>query len=65
MGQQNGTECAHTQSNSYLSLDTDKPFVSLQSIALSASELGDLIDVIAGGQASKSIYHDPNKGRAG
>ena len=48
-----------------LLLHIGKPSLLLQNIALSPSELGDLIDVIAGGQASKSIYHDPNKGRAG
>lgn len=34
-------------------------------IALSPTELGDLIETINGGQSGKAIYHDPNKGRTG
>ena len=37
----------------------------VQNIALSPSELGDLVETINGGQGGKSIYHDPNKGRTG
>lgn len=37
----------------------------MQNIALSPTELGDMIETINGGQSGKAIYHDPNKGRAG